>query len=319
MKIASLKIALQTIAVATSMTVLVACSGNSADPTAVAADFSAYGIKGTVSGQNITIDLSGLGNCATNIENMAVGVQANGATISPDPRVPRDYSKPVDFTITAPDGSTKVTYTVTVKGAACLAAAPTPTPAPAPSPTPKACTAASIGSTGYSLVFKGCDANNIATYYDKTECVRDNATGLIWEGKTDDGGLRDKDNIFRNFDTSGHRQAQGDGYRPATVNEIYNDTNAQYYIDHVNSNSICGYTNWMLPSQSVLTVLYSANNTTALAQYFPNTVFTWYWTSSESILENDVSWAKVVRPDGSTDNQGAYRGEYKPVRLVVMN
>jgi hypothetical protein len=301
---------------------LAACSSSS-DPGTAMGEFSAMGIKGTINGQNVSLDLSGLGNCATNIENMVIGVNAYGASISPDPRIARDYSKPVDFTLTTPDG-TKATYTVTVKGADCISAptpapTPVPTPTPSPAPTPTACTAAPIGSTGYSLVFKGCDTNNVAIYYDKTECVRDNATGLIWEGKTDDGGKRDKDNTYTNFDASGHRQAQGDGYRPATVNEIYNSDSAIVYVDTVNSNSICGYTNWMLPSQSVLASLYSASNTTALAQYFPNTIFTWYWTSSESILANDVSWAKVVRPDGSTDNQGAYRGEFKPVRLVVMN
>jgi hypothetical protein len=57
---------------------------------------------------------------------MVIGINANGASISPDPRVTRDYSQPVQFTLTAPDG-TKVVYTVTVKGAACLQT-PTPTP-----------------------------------------------------------------------------------------------------------------------------------------------------------------------------------------------
>ncbi len=59
---------------------------------------------------------------------MVIGVNANGASISPDPRIARDYSQPVQFTLTAPDG-TKAVYTVTVIGAACIA---TPTPAPAP-------------------------------------------------------------------------------------------------------------------------------------------------------------------------------------------
>jgi hypothetical protein len=54
---------------------------------------------------------------------MVIGVNANGAGISPDPRVARDYSQPVQFTLTAPDG-TKVVYTVTVKGAACVTAPP---------------------------------------------------------------------------------------------------------------------------------------------------------------------------------------------------
>ena len=66
---------------------------------------------------------------------MVIGINANGASISPDPRVARDYSQPVQFTLTAPDG-TKVVYTVTVKGAACLSAAPAPSPVPTPTPTP---------------------------------------------------------------------------------------------------------------------------------------------------------------------------------------
>jgi hypothetical protein len=102
----------------------------------VAADFSAYGVNGSINGQNITIDLSGQANCSTTVENMVIGINANGASISPDPRVARDYSQPVQFTLTAPDG-TKVVYTVTVKGAACLSTpTPTPTPTPAPPPTP---------------------------------------------------------------------------------------------------------------------------------------------------------------------------------------
>ena len=132
---------------------------------------------------------------------MVIGINANGASISPDPRVARDFSQPVQFTLTAPDG-TKAVYAVTVKGAECLPS-PTPTPAPAPTPTPTACTAAAIGSTGYSLVFKGCSAANVAEYYDKTECVRDNASGLIWQGQTPAGtGLRANDQRKTNYDST---------------------------------------------------------------------------------------------------------------------
>ena len=133
---------------------------------------------------------------------MVIGVNANGASISPDPLVARDYSQPVQFTLTAPDG-TKVVYTVTVKGAECLTPAAPPVTPPVVPPVippvvppvvPTACTADAIGSTGYSLVFKGCSAANVAEYYDKTECVRDNATGLIWQGQTPAGtGLRAND------------------------------------------------------------------------------------------------------------------------------
>jgi hypothetical protein len=64
---------------------LTACSGGSVSTEDVAVDFSAYGVKGTVNGQNITIDLSGQANCSTTVENMLIGINANGASISPDP------------------------------------------------------------------------------------------------------------------------------------------------------------------------------------------------------------------------------------------
>ena len=82
---------------------------------------------------------------------MVIGVNANGASSSPDPRVARDYSQPVQFTLTAPDG-TKVVYTVTVKGAACLSTpAPTPTPTPTPTPDTTAPVITVLGTNPLSL------------------------------------------------------------------------------------------------------------------------------------------------------------------------
>ncbi|HMS27751.1 MAG TPA: hypothetical protein PKC80_10330 [Burkholderiaceae bacterium] len=107
---------------ALTLSLLAACS--SSDPTIVNADFSAQGVKGKIEGDIVVIDLSDLGNCATTIENMTIAAETFGASVSPDPRVARDYTNPVDFTITAPDG-TKAVFKVKVKGAGCLG-----TPAP---------------------------------------------------------------------------------------------------------------------------------------------------------------------------------------------
>jgi Domain of unknown function (DUF5011) len=78
---------------------------------------------------------------------MVIGINANGASISPDPRVARDYSQPVQFTLTAPDG-TKVVYTVTVKGSACVSAPPPPPPS-TPDTTPPVITV--LGTNPLSL------------------------------------------------------------------------------------------------------------------------------------------------------------------------
>ncbi len=113
-----------TLALGMALSLLAACS--SSDPTNVAADFSAQGIKGKVEGEIVVIDLSDLGNCATTIENMTIAAETFGASVSPDPRVARDYTNPVEFTVTAPDG-TKAVFKVKVKGAGCIS-----TPAPKP-------------------------------------------------------------------------------------------------------------------------------------------------------------------------------------------
>ena len=99
------------------LSILAGCS--SSDPTNVAADFSAQGIKGKIEGEIVVIDLSELGNCATTIENMTIAAETFGASVSPDPRVARDYTNPVEFTVTAPDG-TKAVFKVKVKGADCI-------------------------------------------------------------------------------------------------------------------------------------------------------------------------------------------------------
>ena len=60
---------------------------------------------------------------------------------------------------------------------------PTPTPIPTPTPTPTPCAVVSNGKGG--------------TYTDNCNgTVTDSTTGLVWEKKTDDGGIHDQDNTY---------------------------------------------------------------------------------------------------------------------------
>ena len=264
------------------ISLLVACSGS--DSTTIAADFNVKGIKGTVSGQNVTLDLSSLGNCAVDLKAMVVTINASGYQISPDPTAARDYSSPVDFTLTAPDG-TKATYKVTVTGAACVGATPTPTPNP--NPTPVACTAAPINpAEPYSLVFKGCDANNVATYYDKTECVRQNSTGLIWQGQmpAGSGDLRANDQYKTNYDSTIELQKSNNGSPKApTQAEIDASTNSIGFKNAVNLSNLCGSDAWRLPTKDELLGIVKTNAAAPMidTDWFPNTPqYGLYWTSS---------------------------------------
>ncbi len=98
--------------------------------------------------------------------------------------------------------------------------------------------------------------------------VRDNVTGLIWEVKTDDGSVNDMNNIL---DWEGA---------------------ANDYINWLNTNHYCGYTDWRLPNIEELTSIVNFNKyDPALNRtYFPNTKSDLYWSSTT----NEKGLAKVM-------------------------
>ena len=275
---------------ALSIALLGACS--SSDPTKVEADFQINSVKGTVSGQNVTIDLTAKEAC-TDLTNLVADVEAYGASVSPDPKVARDYSQPVKFTVTAPDG-TQVIYTVTVKGNSCSYTPP---------PKPTACTPAAIGTTGYSLVFKGCDANNVATYYEKTECVRDNSTGLIWQGQTAAGAgtLRDSDKRYTNYDsTTVPQKWDGSEWLFASQEEVDAANNSIGFKNAINASNLCGGNDWHVPELNELACLVVGNATPYIdLVWFPNTVIGKppYWTSTQAEYFPNAYSPFVVRID----------------------
>lgn len=115
---------------------LSACGSSDSTPAAsdLKAEFSIHGVTGTINGKQVTVDLTSKEACS-DISALVTGINTGGATISPDPSIARNYSAPVDFTLTFPDG-TKVVYTVTVKSNECVVTTPTPAPTPPPVATP---------------------------------------------------------------------------------------------------------------------------------------------------------------------------------------
>ncbi|HMS26129.1 MAG TPA: DUF1566 domain-containing protein [Burkholderiaceae bacterium] len=307
---------------ALSIAMLGACS--SSDPTKVEADFQINSVKGSVSGQNVTIDLTAKEAC-TDLTNLVADVEAYGASVSPDPKVARDYSQPVKFTVTAPDG-TQVVYTVTVKGNSC---GYTPPPS-----TSKTCTPAPIGTTGYSLVFKACDANNIATYYDKTECVRDNSTGLIWQGQTaaGTGTLRDNDKRYTNFDSITSLQKwDGMTWVAPSQDDLDASTNSIGFKNAINTSTLCGGSDWRVPALNELSCLVVGDSPPYIdLVWFPNTLVDKqpYWTSTSAeenapraympfVMLNDPYAYYIYLGYGSSDK--ADRSSMFSLRLVRGN
>lgn len=110
-------------------------------------------------------------------------------------------------------------------------------------------------------------------------CVLDNVTGLMWEVKTTDGGLRDSSNTYSNL---------GNGSS--------NDTSG--FVAAVNASNLCGHSDWRLPSADELQslVYYSVVSGTAIdTNWFPNTQRI-YWSSSlnaSGAWYVDFSWGDV--------------------------
>ena len=144
-------------------------------------------------------------------------------------------------------------------------------------------------STGYSQVFKGCDAANVATYYAKDECVRDNVSGLIWQGQTAAGtGLRANDAFKTNFDSTTELQLRsnysypGTSSAPATA-EVNAKSNSIGFKNAVNASNLCGSGAWRLPTKEELLGIVKINGTvpTIDTDWFPNTPRDRsYWSSS---------------------------------------
>ena len=82
-------------------------------------------------------------------------------------------------------------------------------------------------------------------------CVRDKTTGLVWEEKTNDGGLRDKDWRYRHMHNYG-----GYGNTVDTKGQVLcrgiGTCDAYSYANAVNGTGLCGRNSWRIPLKSEL-------------------------------------------------------------------
>jgi len=105
--------------------------------------------------------------------------------------------------------------------------------------------------------------------------VKDNVTGLIWEVKTDDGSIHDKDNTYTWYDpdpatNGGNAGTPGEG------------TDTDDFINALNSTGFGGYADWRMPDRKELHSIidYGRYNPAINTDYFPNTVWHGYWSST---------------------------------------
>ena len=147
----------------------------------------------------------------------------------------------------------------------------------------------SDGAAGFSYTKIDANGEDLSALASNWSCVRDNVTGLIWEVKTAvDTGLHQSNDKFFWSKTA----ASGDrfrldvclGYDEAAGVDSYCTTQA--FRTRVNTATLCGASDWRLPTQMELIQLVNLNGDTPAVdlQYFPNTEqgssLSTYWASN---------------------------------------
>ncbi len=115
--------------------------------------------------------------------------------------------------------------------------------------------------------------------------VYDEVTGLMWEVKTDDGSVHDKDNTYTWYDSNpetngGYAGTAGDG------------TDTEDFINALNAGNYGGHTDWRLPTVNELTSIinYDAWDSAVNSKYFPNAVSPGHWTSTTGAKNSNSAW-----------------------------
>jgi hypothetical protein len=148
------------------------------------------------------------------------------------------------------------------------------------------------------------------------DCVQDNITGLMWEVKTTDGGLRDKAHTYTWYSSDGATNAGEAGTADGGDNcSVTTRCDTEKYVADVNATNLCGHNDWRLPSKRELQTLtrLDVNSPVIDSAYFPNTIATGFWSASSYVTLPSMAWV-VNFTSGNGNGVNKFINSY--VRLV---
>ena len=161
------------------------------------------------------------------------------------------------------------------------------------------------GHAGFSYTKLDSNGDPLDSSASNWVCVRDNVTGLVWEVKTLDDGIHNKDLSYR----WGGVTHQGD-----FGSEFYTDWDV--LVNGSNNEVFCGFDDWRVPTRHELysIVDISRSNPTIDTDYFPNTIPFRYWTSLPMAIASNRAWQVDFEEGDSRSIQR--RVFFRYVRLV---
>ena len=176
------------------------------------------------------------------------------------------------------------------------------------------------GHAGFSFTKLDENGNALPSSALKWTCVKDNVTGLIWEVKTDDGGLQDKDNTYTWYSTDTLINGGSVGVENGgTCSGSLCDT--QSYTQEINAFGLCGENSWRMPTFLELATLvnYNRMNPSIDINYFPKTInsnSSVYWSSSPYFDESTNNLVRTMSFSNGSDGS-VFKFGKRFVRLVL--
>ena len=177
----------------------------------------------------------------------------------------------------------------------------------------------SDGHAGFSFTKLGIDGDVLPASATDWSCVRDNVTGLVWEVKSNDGGLRDKAWRYTWYNpdpatNGGDAGQRGDG-GDACGGEEKMRCNTHAFVTAVNRLGLCGRHDWRLPDRFELESI-TSNDRYGPAidtEFFPSTQSLTFWSSSPYVYHSRYAW-NLDFADGRAYDYDKYSRRH--VRLV---
>lgn len=171
------------------------------------------------------------------------------------------------------------------------------------------------GKAGFSYSKIGAHGETLPANATVWSCVKDNVTGLIWEVKTTDGGWHDWSRTYTNYDSTTSMQILGTS--APTQSQIDADTNSVGFKNAVNATSLCGATDWRLPSadelQGIVDYGVAIPGPAIDVAWFQNTQGNLYWSSSPNAFDPMSAWIVAFNNGALITNS---RGYARYIRLV---
>lgn len=136
------------------------------------------------------------------------------------------------------------------------------------------------GHAGFSFTKVDMAGNDLPASTTSWNCVRDNRTGLLWEVKTVSQGLHDADYNFTWYNSDPNTNGGDPGLANPQNSLIYcgsglvaGGCDTEHFVQSVNSEGLCGYTDWRIPSAGELLSIIDFSETPSTGMmdtnYFP--------------------------------------------------